>query len=74
VMEGTIAYYGTYTVDEMGKTISLRVEASTLPNQVGSEQANDHFSHGQRAEAGQPYRLDWWPYRVRHEASLNSRH
>jgi Lipocalin-like domain len=38
VMEGSIAYYGTYTVDEMGKTVTLRVEASSFPNQVGSEQ------------------------------------
>jgi hypothetical protein len=38
VMEGTIAYYGTYIVDETGKTVSLRVEASSFPNQVGSEQ------------------------------------
>jgi hypothetical protein len=38
VMEGTIAYYGTYTVDETGKTVTLRVEASSFPNQVGSEQ------------------------------------
>jgi len=38
VMEGSIAYYGTYTVDETGKTVTLRVEASSFPNQVGSEQ------------------------------------
>ena len=38
VMEGTIAYYGTYTVGETGKTVSLRVEASSFPNHVGSEQ------------------------------------
>ena len=38
VMEGSIAYFGTYTVDEATETISLRVEASTFPNQVGSEQ------------------------------------
>lgn len=38
VMEGTIAYYGTYTVDETGKAITLRVESSSFPNQVGSEQ------------------------------------
>jgi hypothetical protein len=38
VMEGSIAYYGTYTVDETGKTITLRVDASSFPNQVGSEQ------------------------------------
>jgi hypothetical protein len=38
IMEGSIAYFGTYTVDEPGKSISLRVESSTFPNQVGSEQ------------------------------------
>jgi Lipocalin-like domain len=38
VMEGTIAYFGTYTVDEPSKIVTLRVEASSFPNQVGSEQ------------------------------------
>ena len=38
VMEGSIAYYGTYTVDETAKTPTLRVEASSFPHQVGSEQ------------------------------------
>jgi hypothetical protein len=37
VMEGTIAYYGTYTVDEATKVITLRVEASSFPNQVGAD-------------------------------------
>jgi len=36
--EGSIAYYGTYTVDETGKTVTLRVEASSFPNQVGIDQ------------------------------------
>jgi Lipocalin-like domain len=31
----SIAYYGTYTVDEVTKVITLRVEASSFPNQVG---------------------------------------
>ena len=38
IMEGSIAYFGTYTVDETAKTISMRVETSTFPNQVGREQ------------------------------------
>jgi len=38
VMEGSIAYFGTYSVDEGGKTISLRIESSTFPNMVGMEQ------------------------------------
>jgi hypothetical protein len=37
VMEGFIAYYGTYTVDEGVKVITLRVEASSFPNQVGAD-------------------------------------
>jgi len=60
VMEGSIAYFGTYTVDEAGKSISLRVEASTFPNQVGSEQkrtitsiaANDLQVSNPNASAG----------------------
>jgi hypothetical protein len=38
VVEGTIAYFGTYAVDEAGKTVTLLIEASSFPNQVGSEQ------------------------------------
>ena len=38
IMEGSIAYFGTYTVDEVAKTISMHVETSTFPNQVGMEQ------------------------------------
>jgi hypothetical protein len=30
---GTIAYSGTYTVDEPSKTITLRLEVTTFPNQ-----------------------------------------
>jgi hypothetical protein len=60
VMEGSIAYFGTYTVDEAGKTISLRVDASTFPNQVGNEQkrnitsisANDLQVSNPNASAG----------------------
>ena len=33
LVSGTIAYSGTYTVDEPSKTITLRVEATTFPNQ-----------------------------------------
>jgi hypothetical protein len=35
---GVIAYYGTYTVDEANKTLSLKIDASTLMNQLGIEQ------------------------------------
>ena len=33
-----IAYYGTYTVNEEVNVISLHLDASTFPNQVGTDQ------------------------------------
>ena len=38
IMLGSIAYFGTYTVDEGSKTISFRIESTTLPNQLGVNQ------------------------------------
>ena len=35
--QGTISTYGTYTVDEMKKTYTLRIEGSTYPNLEGTE-------------------------------------
>jgi Lipocalin-like domain len=34
----SIAYYGTYTVNEAEKVVILHLEASTFPNQVGTDQ------------------------------------
>ena len=34
----SIAYYGTYTVNEAEKVAILHLEASTFPNQVGTDQ------------------------------------
>jgi Lipocalin-like domain len=34
----SIAYYGTYTVNEAVKVVSLHLEASTFPNQVGTDE------------------------------------
>jgi len=33
----SIAYYGTYTVDEGAKLVRLNVEGSSFPNQVGAD-------------------------------------
>jgi Lipocalin-like domain len=38
VVQGSLALFGTYTVDETAKTIVYKVEASTFPNWVGQEQ------------------------------------
>src|SRR5271169_2445906 len=36
-VQGSIAYYGTYTVNEADKTIALHIERSSFPNQNGSD-------------------------------------
>jgi hypothetical protein len=35
---GTIAYNGTYTVDDASKTITFHIETTTFPNQLGMQQ------------------------------------
>lgn len=37
VSDGSIAYYGTYSVDEASKVLTLTIDASTFPNQVGAD-------------------------------------
>jgi hypothetical protein len=36
--EGMITYFGTYTIDEPSKTLSMRVEGSSFPNWEGTTQ------------------------------------
>jgi hypothetical protein len=38
IVDGSIAYYGTYSVDEASKTITLNIESTTFPNQLGRPQ------------------------------------
>jgi hypothetical protein len=38
VARGSIAYFGDYTVDEASKSMMLRIEGTTFPNQLGVEQ------------------------------------
>ena len=35
---GSIAYFGTYTIDEAGKTLNLKLDGTTLVNQLSTEQ------------------------------------
>jgi len=37
-VQGTLAYFGTYTVNEGEKGFTLRIEASSFPNDEGAEQ------------------------------------
>ena len=38
VVQGSIAYYGTYTIDEATRVITVEVEGSTFPNFTGGAQ------------------------------------
>jgi hypothetical protein len=38
IVSGSVAYFGTYTVDEATKVATFKVEASSFPNQVGVDQ------------------------------------
>lgn len=38
IVSGSIAYFGTYTVDEAAKVVTIKVEASSFPNQLGTDQ------------------------------------
>lgn len=37
VVQGSIAYYGTYTVGDTDKTIFVHIERSSFPNQNGTD-------------------------------------
>jgi hypothetical protein len=37
ILAGSIAYYGTYIVNEPERMVVLRMDASTFPNQLGRE-------------------------------------
>ena len=38
IVQGTLAFFGTYTVDEAKKTLTFNITASTYPNQEGTSQ------------------------------------
>jgi len=66
IVQGSIAYFGTYSVSEADKTIIFRLEASTFPNWDGQEQkrpftvANDELKWTVAAgSAGGPVHLTW---------------
>ena len=74
VMEGSIAYFGTYSVDEAGKSISIRLEFQHVPEPSWRRaEADDRLDIGQRPEAHQPEYIDRWRDHLRHEASRTSR-
>jgi hypothetical protein len=38
IVQGSLAYYGTYTIDEVAHLITVKIEGSTFPNFAGETQ------------------------------------
>jgi Lipocalin-like domain len=38
IAHGSLAYYGTYTVNEVDKTVTVKIEGASFPNFAGTEQ------------------------------------
>jgi hypothetical protein len=38
IVQGSIAYFGTYTIDESARTFTVHVEGGTFPNWMGTDQ------------------------------------
>ena len=58
VMQGMVAHFGTYSVNEADKSVTTRVEGSWFPNLVGSDQkrmimslTSDELKYGNPATA-----------------------
>jgi hypothetical protein len=46
IAAGSIAYFGTYSVDEATKTVNLKIDGTTLANQLGMAQKRTIISIG----------------------------
>jgi Lipocalin-like domain len=38
IVQGSLAYYGTYTIDEVAHLITVKIEGTTFPNFAGETQ------------------------------------
>jgi Lipocalin-like domain len=54
VVQGSIATFGTYTVDETKKTYTLKFEGSSFPNRVGTEQTRPFTIAGDELKVTNP--------------------
>jgi hypothetical protein len=67
IMAGSIAYYGTYTVNEAERMVVLRMESTTFPNQLGRDlprrivslTANEMIYANPDATTGGQIQLSW---------------
>ena len=54
IVHGSIASFGTYTVDEGNKTFTIRWEANTFPNMTGQTQTRSFTINGDELRIANP--------------------
>jgi len=54
VVQGSIANFGTYSVNEANKTFTLRYEGSTFPNRIGTEETRPVVIEGDEMRITNP--------------------
>ena len=67
VMAGSLAYFGTYSINEAEQLLTLHAEASTFPNWIGGDQKRkfkfegDHLklTAGSASNGGEVFELVW---------------
>jgi len=65
IMQGSIAYFGTYTIDEAAKTLSVRIDACSFPNWNGTDQkksltiSKDELTWNEATLGGGPVYTVW---------------
>jgi hypothetical protein len=66
VVQGSIAYFGTYTASEADKTWTVSIEGSIFPNWIGLSQVRHYSINGdeliitnEKASSGSPVRVVW---------------
>jgi hypothetical protein len=64
VVTGSLAYYGRYTVDEAGKSLTYHIEGSTYPNWIGSDQVRPFTLVGEEFTYVSPGSLGLGPAKV----------
>jgi len=51
---GFAAYYGTYTIDEAGRMVTIHVEGSNMPSYTGTDQVRPFRVEGETLTLGVP--------------------
>jgi hypothetical protein len=55
--ESVLSFFGTYTVDEASKSLALRIESSTFPNQTAAPATRVFEINGDEMRMSNPVRL-----------------